>query len=93
LVTTGTVAEPFADGAGGRFGSGELSCPTTGSSGGGTMPGARVNFGGDEPSAGTTARPSAPRPFAAAPSVPGSPPTGVIEVPEPPDFACVSVIN
>ena len=63
------------------------------------MPGARVNFGADdEASAGTAARPAASRPSASRPagSAPfffGSSSTGVAEVPEPPDFACVSVIN
>jgi peptidoglycan hydrolase-like protein with peptidoglycan-binding domain len=67
-----------------------------GSPGGGVMPGARVNFGGDDgASAGTAARPAASRPAASRPaSAPfGSSSTGVVEVPEPPDFACVSVIN
>ena len=58
---------------------------------GGAMPGARVNFGGDGASAGGTARPVTSRPAGAAPSVLGSSSTGAVE--EPPDFACVSVIN
>jgi hypothetical protein len=93
LVTIGTVAEPFATaGAEGRFGSDEPSLSAAGSLGGGAMPGARVNFGEDDASAGTAARPPASRPAGSAPSF-GSSPTGVVEVPEPPDFACVSVIN
>jgi len=51
------------------------------------MPGARVNFGGDVASAGVAGRP----PFAAASFLAAS--SGVAELPEPPDFACVSGIN
>jgi hypothetical protein len=87
------VAEPFATpGPPGRFGSDEPSASADGSPGGGAMPGARVNFGADGASAGTAARPGVSRPAGAAPSFFGSSPTGV-EVPEPPDFAVVSVIN
>jgi hypothetical protein len=51
-----------------------------------------VNFG-DGVSAGTTARPTATRPVAGVPPSAGSSSTGVVEAPEAPDFACVSVIN
>jgi hypothetical protein len=63
------------------------------------MPGARVNFGADDgvsaeaPARPAASRPSAPRPDGSAPLLAGPSPTGVVEVPEPPDFACVSVIN
>ncbi|GAB3502990.1 hypothetical protein GCM10027575_06490 [Phytohabitans suffuscus] len=63
-----------------------------GCSGGGGMPGARVNFG-DGASAGTAARPTTARPVAGAPPGAASPSTGLVEVPAAPDFACVSVIN
>ncbi|GIF56227.1 hypothetical protein Air01nite_23220 [Asanoa iriomotensis] len=63
-----------------------------GLSGGGGMPGARVNFG-DGASAGTTARPTAARPAAEAPPAAASFASGVVEAPAAPDFACVSVIN
>jgi hypothetical protein len=91
LVRIGTVAEPFATPPG-RFasGGGGLSLSADGSPGGGGMPGARVNFGGDEASAGAAERPVASRPVGAAPSDVGSSSTGAVE--EPPDFACVSVI-
>ena len=58
----------------------------------GAMPGARVNLGWDGASAGAE-RPAASRPAGTEPSllVPSS--TGDVEVPEPPDFAVVSVIN
>jgi hypothetical protein len=90
LVRIGTVAEPLtAPGPPGRFwsgdGEGEPSLSAGGSPGGGAMPGARVNFGGDGASAGAAARPAG-----AVPSVFGSSWTGVVE--GPPDFACVSVI-
>jgi hypothetical protein len=52
-----------------------------------------VNLGWDGASAGTAARPAASRPAGAEPSLFGSSSTGVAEVPEPPDFAVVSVIN
>jgi len=92
LVTIGTVAEPFAT-EGGRFCSDEASPPAGGSPGGGGMPGARVNFGGDGASAGPCPRPAASRPAAVAPALSGCPSDGDVEVPEPPDFAVVSVIN
>jgi hypothetical protein len=57
------------------------------------MPGARVNFGGDVASAGAAGRPAASRPDGATPSFFASSSTGVVEVPELPDFAVVSVIN
>jgi hypothetical protein len=58
------------------------------------MPGARVNFGAEtEPSPDAAERPPASRPAASAPLLPGVSPTGDVEVPEPPDFAVVSVIN
>src|SRR5690349_13938161 len=93
LVRIGTVAEPLATpGPPACFesGEGELSLSADGSPGGGAMPGARVNFGGDGASAGATARPVTSRPAGAAPWVFGSSSTGAVE--EPPDFACVSVI-
>jgi hypothetical protein len=97
LVTIGTVAEPFATPAIGAPGAGaafaEPSPSADGSPGGGAMPGARVNLGWDGASAGTAARPAASRPAGAEPSLFGSSSTGVAEVPEPPDFAVVSVIN
>jgi hypothetical protein len=97
FVTIGTVAEPFAmpGGTAPAAGAGfaEPSPGTDGSLGGGAIPGARVNFGGDGASAGTAARPAASRPAGAEPSLLGSLSTGVVEVPEPPDFAVVSVIN
>jgi len=95
FVTIGTVAEPFATPGGGpgRFASDEPSLSAAGSPGGGVMPGARVYFGVDEASAGTAARPGTSRPVPAAPSLFGSASTGVVEVPEPPDVAVVSVIN
>jgi hypothetical protein len=90
----GTVAEPFTTAGGsGRFGSDDPSLSVGGSPGGGAMPGALVNFGADGASAGVAARPSASRPAGAEPSELGSSSTGVVEVPELPDFACVSVIN
>jgi hypothetical protein len=90
----GTVAEPFATACGPcRIGSDEPSLSAGGSPGGGAMPGARVYFGEDGASAGTAGRPGTSRPTGAAPSFVGSSSTGVAEVPEPPDFACVSVIN
>jgi hypothetical protein len=61
-------------------------------SGGGGMPGARVNLG-DGVSALTIARPTAARPVAGAPPAAASSSTGLVEVPAAPDFACVSVIN
>jgi len=61
-------------------------------SGGGGMPGARVNFG-DGASAATAARPTTARPVAGAPPPAASSSTGLAEVPADPDFACVSVIN
>jgi hypothetical protein len=62
-------------------------------SGGGGMPGARVNLG-DGVSGGTTARPTAARPVAdAPPPEAASSSTGLAEVPAAPDFACVSVMN
>jgi hypothetical protein len=98
LVTIGTVAEPLATPAGtapaADAGFAEPSPSAGGSPGGGAMPGARVNLGGaDEASAGTAARPAASRPAGTEPSMFGSSSTGVVEVPEPPDFAVVSVIN
>jgi hypothetical protein len=88
LVRIGTVAEPFATlGPAERLAS---SLSAGGSPGGGAMPGARVNLGGDGASAGGAVRPVLSRPAGAAPSVFGSSSTGVVE--EPPDFACVSVI-
>ncbi|BFU48025.1 hypothetical protein KRMM14A1004_62620 [Krasilnikovia sp. MM14-A1004] len=98
LVTTGTAAEPFAIPAAcapaDRSAFAGASPSAGGSFGGGAMPGARVNFGGDgESVAGTVARPAASRPAAAEPSFFGSASTGVVEVPELPDFAVVSVIN
>ncbi|GIF70370.1 hypothetical protein Ais01nite_84050 [Asanoa ishikariensis] len=66
--------------------------PSPGVSGGGVMPGARVNLG-DGASAGTTARPTAARPVADEPLSAVSPSAGVVEAPAVPDFACVSVIN
>jgi hypothetical protein len=93
LVTIGTVAEPFTTpGPAGRFdsGGGGLSLSADGSPGGGGMPGARVNFGGDGASAGAAERPVTSRPAGAAPLVFGSSSAGAVE--EPPDFACVSVI-
>ncbi|BCJ53229.1 hypothetical protein Asp14428_47040 [Actinoplanes sp. NBRC 14428] len=88
------MAEPFAtEGPPGRLPSAWPSPSPLGSPGGGGMPGARVNFGGDGASAGTVARPAASRPFDAAPSFFGSSSTGVAEDPGPPDFACVSGIN
>jgi hypothetical protein len=94
LVTIGTLAEPFTtDGGIGRFDSAAPSLSAGGSPGGGAMPGARVNFGGDVASAGTAARPAGSRPAGEEPSFLGSSSTGVVEAPEPPDFACVSVIN
>jgi hypothetical protein len=90
LVTTGTAAEPLAPPAApGRFASAEPSLSAVGSTGGGAMPGARVNFGGDDGSAGRLASCS---PFAAALSFFAVSP-GVAEDPGPPDFACVSGIN
>ncbi len=93
LVTTGTEAEPFT---GGCPPPGRLSAPSVlpaaGSPGGGAMPGALVNFGGDGASAGTEARPVVSRPFGAAVSFFAAS-SGVAEVPVPPDFACVSGIN
>jgi hypothetical protein len=94
LVTIGTVADPFATaGPAGRLGSDEPSLSAAGSPGGGAMPGARVNFGGDPASAETAARPAASRPAGAAPSVLVSWSAGVVEGPDLPDFAVVSVIN
>jgi hypothetical protein len=93
LVTIGTVAEPLATaGPVGRFASDVGSLSAGGSLGGGGIPGARVNFGGDGASAGTAGRPAASRPFGAAPSFLAAS-SGVAEVPEAPDFACVSGIN
>ncbi|GAA2495467.1 hypothetical protein Ahu01nite_031770 [Winogradskya humida] len=89
LVTIGTLADPFAPaGPPGRLPSAGLSLSAAGSPGGGGIPGARVNFGVDEGSAGTVARP-----LDAAPSFFGSASPGVAEDPGPPDFACVSGIN
>jgi hypothetical protein len=94
LVTIGTDAEPFATPAGGPPDAAGFAVPSPdGSPGGGAMPGARVNLGADWPSAATAARPAASRPAAAEPSLLGSSSTGVVEVPEPPDFAVISVIN
>ncbi|GAA4595220.1 hypothetical protein GCM10023107_33320 [Actinoplanes octamycinicus] len=92
FVTIGTAAEALATaGPPGRLPS--ASDPVAdGSPGGGAMPGALVNFGGDGASAGTAARPAASRPFDAAPSFFAAS-SGVAEVPWPPDFACVSGIN
>jgi hypothetical protein len=66
-------------------------------SGGGLMPGGRVNLGAGA-SAVTLARPTTARPVEdplAALSAPSAVPdsAGVAEVPVDPDFACVSVIN
>jgi hypothetical protein len=51
-----------------------------------------VNFG-DGWSAATAARPTTARPVADSPFFAGSSSTGLVEVPEAPDFAVVSVIN
>jgi len=63
-------------------------------SGGGAIPGARVNFGGGGVSVPTAARPTtdwaAPAP--SGESVP-SDPAGAVEAPAAPGVACVSVIN
>ncbi|GIE80913.1 hypothetical protein Aph02nite_68630 [Actinoplanes philippinensis] len=92
LVTTGTEAEPFTGGCTpGRL-SAPSVLPAAGSPGGGAMPGALVNFGGDGASAGTEARPVVSRPAGAAASFFAAS-SGVAEVPGPPDFACVSGIN
>jgi hypothetical protein len=78
--------------------SGSVPSASPGASGGGGMPGARVNFG-VAPSAGTLARPTTGRPAAVVPLAPASAvspaslSTGEVEVPAAPDFACVSVIN
>ncbi|GIE96427.1 hypothetical protein Ari01nite_38920 [Paractinoplanes rishiriensis] len=97
FVTIGTLAEPFAaglaaPGPAGRFASDEPSLSAGGSLGGGVIPGARVNFGGDGASAGAAERPADSRPFEAAPSFLAAS-SGVVEPPEVPDFACVSGIN
>jgi hypothetical protein len=63
-------------------------------SGGGAIPGARVNLGGGGASVPTAARPTtgwaAPAP--SGESVPSDPP-GAVEAPAAPGVACVSVIN
>ncbi|PSK63070.1 hypothetical protein B0E53_05014 [Micromonospora sp. MH33] len=88
------AARPSADVGASTFVSawsdGRESSP--GLSGGGAMPGARVNFGAGA-SAGTVARPTAARPVAGVPPCAASSSTGLAEVPLFPDFACVSVIN
>jgi len=66
---------------------------SAGLSGGGGIPGARVNLGDGE-SPGTLARPTAARPVAVdVPPAADSSSTGAAEDPVPPDFAWVSVIN
>ncbi|GIF11540.1 hypothetical protein Ate01nite_15720 [Actinoplanes teichomyceticus] len=93
LVTTGTAADALATaGPPDRFASAASVPAAGGSPGGGAMPGALVNFGGDGASAGTAARPAVSRPFAVAPSFFAAS-SGVAELPGPPDFACVSGIN
>jgi hypothetical protein len=76
----------------GRFASDDLSVSVVGSTGGGAMPGARVNFGGVDESAGPSGRLASWTPFVAALSFFAVSP-GVAEDPGPPDFACVSGIN
>jgi hypothetical protein len=102
-VLIGWVAAGLAEPAAGVAAPVALSVPivsvfslapeSSGLSGGGAIPGARVNFGAGA-SAGTVARPTAARPAAGVPPFPtASSSTGLAEVPLFPDFACVSVIN
>ena len=105
----GTVARPVlvtfagaatSGGVGSGAGATTIGCAPEGAwsasveSGGGAMPGARVNFGGGGVSDPTWARPTTawPAPAPSGASVP-SDPAGAVEAPAAPGVACVSVIN